>query len=447
MSDDLQLLDAFRSEVPAANAATVERVLARITAGATTRRRSPLGRVARRQRLTVVIALVALLLAAASVAAVKEGPWWQSGGPPVDPQQVVSVARDNMPANVNVADARTVVASGDVALVAVLLNATGYCLIPAIGGRATLGAQCEYQVTNPESGDDDRTLSVTRRASAADPAEWLVYGRITDPRAARIDLGPFTLDLATGGFFLGQVPEAKWSQLSGSATSGSLLDRSGGVLRRGCVNWAVAPVGRARDGEYPLPLWSESVGGKCEPQKPPVLPIVDLGTAKKLFDVTLTQNYSIWKAGQTVTFEAAHRSDGTSCLVATTGQGAGRGVEFSNGCGAVSGAASTKHPINVGIGAGLTHVNGKAVYTWDVSGVVDPDSKIVRVELRSDGDTTPVAFGGGFFFAQLPLTTPGPQNGALSMPPGNWLLVGFDAAGSQVAQVDLVALHRRATPH
>jgi hypothetical protein len=446
MSDHLQLLDEFRSEVPAADDATVERVLARITAGAPARRRSPLQRFGRRQRLTLVIALAALLLAAASVAAVKEGPWWQSGGPPVDPQAVASVARDNMPASVKLADARTVVTSGDAALVAVPLNATGYCLIPAIGGHATLGAQCEYQVRNPERGDDDRTISVTRRAAGSDPAAWIVYGRITDPRATHIDLGPFALDLATGGFFLGEVPQGEWSRLSSSATSGAILDHSGGVLRRGCVNWAAAPVGATKDGEYPVPLWTESTGSKCNVQKPAVLPTVDLGTAKKLFDVTLTQNYSIWKAGQTVTFEAAQRSDGTSCLVATGPEAVG-GVNFSNGCGADNASTSPQHPINVGIGAGLTHVDGKAVYTWDISGGVDPGSRIVKLELHSDSGTTPVSFAGGFFFAQFPVTTPGPQKGTVSMPPGKWLLLGLDAAGNQVAHVDLVASYRQATPH
>jgi hypothetical protein len=447
VSDYLKLLGEFRSEVPAANDATVERVLTRITAGAPTRRRSPLGRFGRRQRLTLVIAFAALLLAAASVAAVREGPWWNSGGPPVDPQAVASVARDNMPANVNLAEARTVVTSGDAALVAVPLNATGYCLIPAIDGRARLGAPCEYQVTDPASGDDDRTLSVTRKATPKDAAVWIVYGRITDPRATKIDLGPFALDLATGGFFLGQVPEGEWSRLSGTATSGSILDGSGSVLRKGCVNWAVAPLGTAKDGDFPVPLWSDAHGGKCEPQKVPVLPTVELGTAKKLFDVTLTQNYSIWKAGQTVVFDAAQRSDGKSCLIATGGPGTPRGFNFSRGCGAVSGGTNAQHPINVGIGAGLTHVDGRAVYTWDISGAVDPGSNISKLELRSGSETTAVTFGGGFFFAQLPVTTPGPQQGTLSMPPGHWLLIGLDVAGKQVAQIDLVGFHRQASPH
>jgi hypothetical protein len=444
MSDDtIQLLSAFRSEIPLPTLQVTEAVLERITATSDRRPQMPLIR----RRFGVVLALGLLMFAAAAVAAVKEAPWWQSGEPPTDPQQVVSVARDNLPAHVDVAKARTVVTSGDAGLVAVPLNSTGYCLIPALDGRATFGAQCEYQVRNPESGDDDRAISATRRATATDPAAWIVYGRITDPRASRIDLGPLTLSIASGGFFLARVPEADWARLSGSATSGAILDSSGGVLRRGCVNWAVSPGSSDRDGEYPVPLWSDSNGSSCKAQKPPVLPTVELGTAKKLFDVTLTQNYSVWKAGQTVTFEAAERSDGTRCLVATGQPPSAHGVAFSSGCGAASGATTTTRPIHVEIGAGLTHVDGKAVYTWDISGSVAPASKISKLELRSDGATTPVAFGDGFFFAQFPATTPGPQQGTLSMPPGDWRLVGLDSAGNPIAQVDLVELHRQASPH
>jgi hypothetical protein len=133
--------------------------------------------------------------------------------------------------------------------------------------------------------------------------------------------------------------------------------------------------------------------------------------------------------------------------VATGPQQSTKGLDLSGGCGALGAGTSAERPIDVGIGAGLTHVDGRAVYTWDISGAVDPASEIVKLELRSDGGTTPVAFGGGFFFAQLPVTTPGPQQGTVAMPPGKWLLVGLDAAGRQVAQVDLVALHRQATPH
>lgn len=440
MTDDaMQLLADFRREIPFPADEHVDAAHARVAQ--TSRRRRPIGR----SRLGLALAAAALVFAAAAVAAVKEGPWWQSGQPPVDPQEVVSVARDNLPAHVDVDRARTVATSGRAALVAVPLDATGYCLIPAVGdSREGLGAQCEYQVTNPERGDDDRTVSVTRAAHDGEPAVWIVYGRITDPRAARIDLGAFTLDLAPGGFFLDEVPQTQWSRLSGSATHGAILDGAGAVLRRGCVDWALAPGAAAADGEYPVPLWSDSSGGTCTPRTPAAPPTVELDKARKAFDVTLTQDYSLWKSGETLTFEVAPRSDGSMCLVASGPQ---RSLGFTNGCSASSGGASKERPIDAALGAQLTHAGGEAVYAWDLSGSVAPGAGIARLELRSDTTTTPVTFGDGFFFAQLPATSPGPQQGTVSLPSGQWLLVGLDAAGNEVARVDLAAQQREESPH
>src|SRR3954468_21970524 len=239
MTDDLTLLAEFRNDVPFADPATTARIYRQATLS---RPRNPSARrLIRSNRLTLALVLTALVLAAAAVAAVEEAPWWQNGPPPLDPEAVASVAADNLPVNVDLANARTVASAGDAALVAVPLGKAGYCLIPALGGRGNLGAQCEYQVTNPERGDDDRTVSVTRPATCKEPAHWIVYGRITDPRAQKIDLGRLSLSLAAGGFFLSELPLDDWSALNGTANAGDIIGSSGAVLRHGCVNWGPAP--------------------------------------------------------------------------------------------------------------------------------------------------------------------------------------------------------------
>src|SRR5438270_1947710 len=149
MTDELTLLAEFRADVPFADPATTARIYREATLSRS-RSRSSRRRLIRRNRLTLALAATALVLAAAAVAAVKEVPWWQEGPPPVDPHAVASVAADNLPANVAVANARTVATAGDAALVAVPLGKTGYCLIPTLGGRGNLGAQCQYRVTDPE---------------------------------------------------------------------------------------------------------------------------------------------------------------------------------------------------------------------------------------------------------------------------------------------------------
>jgi hypothetical protein len=449
MSDyDLQLLRAFRSDVPFADEGAVERMLDRLTGRATTRSRLGLRPYARGRRVTIAVALAALLLAAASFAAVKEGPWWAGGAPPVDPQAVVSVARDNMPANVRVAEARTVATAGDAALVAVPLDETGYCLIPALAGRASFGASCVYRVTHPERGDSDSAAMAVRAQSAGTPGRWIAYGRITDPRAAAIDLGAVSVPLVQGGFFVAEIAAAKWSTLDGTANPGAIVDGSGRVLRRGCVNWGPSPTAPGRTGSFesPTSLWLDSSSGGCKPQTVPPPPTLDLSHAEKIFDVTLTQPYSIWQVGQKITFEAAPASDGTTCVVLV---GPGLPATLDRTCQGLRLApppAGTPR-IDPAVGAQLAHRDGKAFYAWDISGTTDPAAGISRLTLSSPSASAIVTYRDGFFFAQLPLTTPGPAVGTIPFPDGPWTLTGYDDAGRQIARIDLNAQYRRSTPH
>jgi hypothetical protein len=433
------LLTQFRDDVPLPTDELTQRIYERLAQPSSTRRRL---------RVTVAVAVSALLLTAAAIAAIKEVPWWQDGAPPVDPEAVASVARDNMPANVDVHRATTVATAGDAALIAVPLGASGYCLIPALDRRATLGAQCDYQVADVEHGRDDRTVSATRSGSTAAPARWIVYGRITDPRAEKLDLGAMTVDLTAGGFFLAEVPKEKWETLSGSANGGAIIDGAGDVLRRGCVSWGPAPSASAgADGSSHGNLWSESSGGACRPGQIPQPATIDLAHARKLFDLTLTQNYSVWKAGQTVSFAAAPASDGTTCVVVVFPPPPFTAAQGCTGT-TIRAVGSARRAIDVGLGAQLAHAaDGTPYYAWDISGSIDPAKRITKLELRSSTGTTAVTLRGGFFFAQLPETTTGPWVGTVPLPPGPWLLVGYDAAGNEVARVDLVELHRNASPH
>src|SRR3954454_1977925 len=448
MSDELTLLAEFRADVPFADAATTARIFRHATL-MRSRSGSVRATLIHRNRLALALVVAALALAAAAVAAVKEVPWWQDGPPPVDPQAVASVAADNLPANVDVANARTVATAGDAALVAVPLGKTGYCLIPALGGRGNLGAQCQYQVRDPEQGDDDRSVSATRRAAGGEPAHWIVYGRITDPRAQKIDLGRLSLTLAPGGFFLANVPENEWPAVSGTANPGEIIGSSASILRHGCVDWGLAPdAPGAAGGESPEPLWRDAeAGASCRTRQSPTPPTIDLAQAKKLFDVTLTEPYSIWKRGETISFEAAPASDGTTCMV-VAGPGSPGAPGSGRGCAGarVPPSGTQRPPIDVALDAQLAHGDGKAFYVWAVSGSVDPRRGIAKLEIRSDSTVTPVTFGGGFFFAQLPATTTGPLKGTVPLPTGSWEVIGYDAAGKDSARVGLVALHRRASP-
>lgn len=413
-------------------------------------RRAGLGRrrhVMRSRRQLSLVALAALVLAGASVAAIKEAPWWQSGAPPVDPQAAAAVARDNMPANVQVDRARTVATSGDAALVAVPLNATGYCLIPALDGRARFGAQCVYAVRHPSSGDEDSIHSVASQGSGSDAGAWIVYGRITDPRATSVEFGSLSVTLSDGGFFVANIPREEWDALSGHADRGRVLDSSGTTIRSGCISWGSSPSahGPAREMGSDV-VWSGSKTGACRPVAPVAVPTIDYGRAKPILDVTLAQSYSIWKKGQTISFYEAPSSDGNTCVVATGPGMTIRDIEARHvgGCETIPNASGSEL-INAQLSAQLAHDNGSPSYLWSVSGYFDPQ-KVATVKLRTSSGEIAAATGGRFFFLQLPEVTPGPSP-TPALPSGQHLLIGYDSSGAEVAREDLNALYRASTPH
>jgi hypothetical protein len=66
------------------------------------------------------------------------------------------------------------------------------------------------------------------------------------------------------------------------------------------------------------------------------------------------------------------------------------------------------------------------------------------MSLHSPSGETPVSFGGNYFFVQIP----GTSATASALPDrGPFTLIGYDAAGHQVASVDLDAPNNSFQPH
>jgi hypothetical protein len=192
----------------------------------------------------VAVAACALLLATgAAVAAVHGVPWWEDAAPPMNPKVVdwqLAPPADggDFPPTADRSRARTVAQADGAALVAAPVGKGGYCVIPSLPGSPDLGFSCVYQL-------DDEFRSYARPPSDGTP-RWIVYGRITDPGAAALDLSeaagvPFKVAVQRGGFFLGNVPRSRWNELSGQAGKGKIVDASGEILRTGCVNWGPSP--------------------------------------------------------------------------------------------------------------------------------------------------------------------------------------------------------------
>lgn len=435
-TDDLAVLRAFRADVPAANAADIERIRRLVDARASESASERPTRV--RPRIAIALAMAALAVATGAVAAIKDAPWWDSGTPPVDPQAVASVARDNLPAKTDLSRARTVAQDGAAALVAVPIQASGYCLIPTLDGRGGIGAQCQYQVRNPDRGDDDRLVSLPYVPRKGD-ASWIVYGRVTDPRADSVDLGALTVTLQPGGFFIARVPHDDWSKVSGTANVGAINDRSGSQIRSGCVNWGLAPARPAKTirEQGAVPLWTDG-DGPCKPL-PSLLTLrkaLTYSDAQILFTVTLTHPYSIWKTGDTIRFDRAGDAAGEECIVAVAD---GFYPTYGGDCRKPDTTAS--RVLSPQINAQLVNDGGNRSYVWSVQG--STASNVTKVDLRSPSGDVPVAVGGGYFFAQLAPTT----STASEFPEGPYELIAYDASGTVVASIDLNRQFAQARPH
>lgn len=429
-----QLLAELRSEVPLPDGETAARIRrqAMQPQAPAPRRLVPL--FLRRPRLGIVLA-AAFVIVGGSVAAVSELPWWQNGAPPVDPQSVASIARDNLPANVDTSRARTVAQAGDAALVAVPLNKTGYCLIPSLGGRANLGGGCMYQVVDPQQGLSDQTRSLARRA----PAAWIVYGRITDSRAATVDLGAFAVSLKTGGFFLAHVPEDQWPTLNGRANPGRILDASGATLRTGCVNWGPSPTSHEA-GHGGVSLWA-SGNVPCKPQPSPGRPIVGLDNAEKLVELTLAADFSIWKAGTVVALWQAPADQGRICTYVAAASPAPTGTSD----GPPSGPGECHRPANEPAASAARPFLGISFSARSgglVTGGVGARSGVTKVVLESTAGTTVLPLGGGRFIGQLP---EGGETGELP-PGGPFTLIAYNADGEELGRQSLEQIQKAATP-
>jgi hypothetical protein len=436
-SEDLEMRDLLREAVPAPATRAYEDwkdVLARAGVPPQTRSR-PLWR----RRWAMAVAAGTLMIAAgAAIAAVTVEPWWEDAPPAVNPKVVdwqLAPGDGGFPAAADRARARTVAREDGAALVAAPIGRGGYCLIPSLPGSPALGFSCVYQL-----GDEFR--SYARPPSAGTP-RWIVYGRITDPEAATLDLSeaagvPFEVELQRGGFFLANVPQSRWSELSGQAGRGRILDASGETLRSGCVNWGPSPH-RSGAGRSRYAFWSED-DGPCRPQPVPVPPRVDLDRAKRLVSLTLTLDYSIWKKGTVVAVWRAPTQGAGECVYvgAASPRPTGVSQRLPSGPGSCRTAAPQRPPSEKPFGSMTFSLDSGGL----VMGEVSPGSGIVRIELRAGNGATELPFSNGYFLGQLP---EGGSPGKFP-PEGPFTIVGYDAAGKEIGSIDLEEAHRQATP-
>ena len=160
----------------------------------------------RRQRLLGGLAAVAVVCTTGVALAGSYADWWTGAEPPVNPSQVDRVIEENTIGLLTPDGSRkaTVARTPNAALVAIATKGGGYCLIPSLTGRPSIGNSC---TSAPES--ELRTYASPPETRGT--RVWILYGRVIDDGAASLDLRGVGLaepvPLARGGFFLVELPQ------------------------------------------------------------------------------------------------------------------------------------------------------------------------------------------------------------------------------------------------
>lgn len=381
----------------------------------------------RRQRVVGGLAAVAAVCTAGVALAGSYADWWTGAEPPVNPSQVDRVIEENTIGLLTPDENRkaTVARTPNAALVAVATTGGGYCLIPSLSGRPSIGDSCT-------SGPESELRTYASPPGTSGPRVWILYGRVVDDGASSLDLRGVgaveRVPLARGGFFLLELPKTRWAALDNRHGPARILDTGGRVLRTGCVWLGPAP-GRYGSGNR----WG-TLGGKpdsCDRTVPPPV-VIDLDHAIKLVTMTLTRPQSIYRAGERLAVWRGPTTMGQICYfiaLADAPLTSLGGTNPANAWRCGTGTWPSQTPIQLETSEGLSGDR----YTVLVTGGVKPGSGIARVELESArGRAVQTAFGNDAFIAELPDAPragkrPGP------VPGGPYRAIGYDTHGNRVA--------------
>jgi hypothetical protein len=382
----------------------------------------------RRLRLLGGLAVAAIVCTTGVALAGSYSDWWTGAKPPVNPGRVDRVIEENAIGLLTPDGSRkaTVATTPNAALVAVATKGGGYCLIPSLTGRPSIGNSC---TSAPES--ELRTYASPSATTGL--RVWILYGRVIDQGAASLDLRGVGLGepvpLERGGFFLLELPQTQWAALDNRHGLAVILDASGHLLRTGCAWLGPAP-GRQGSGNH----WGMlgDTPASCNQTVPPPIAI-DTDHSDKLVTTTLTRPYSIYEAGDRVAIWRGPATGGRTCyflaLAATPVTPLG-GANPAN--------ALTCDPTNVWWSQSAIQVAASRTLAGDrymvlVTGRVEPGSGIARIEIKSaNGHVLRTALGNDAFLAELP-DAPRAGKGPGPIPGGPYTADGYDTHGNKVA--------------
>ncbi len=165
----------------------------------------------------------------------------------------------------------------------------------------------------------------------------------------------------------------------------------------------------------------------------------DLSRAEKLVELTLLEKFSIWERGTTVALWRAPTREGGECTYLAPATSRVSRTEFgATVC--TSGRRGHAPPSGDAFATGISWTRlAEDTYSVLLQGRVSAGRGIAKVTLRSARGETALAFDNGHYLALL-----AHSSGSETLPPGcPYALVGYDAAGAEVARQDLQQLIAR----
>jgi hypothetical protein len=345
----------------------------------------------------------------------------------VNPGQVDRVIEENTIGLLTPDGSRkaTVARTPNAALVAIATKGGGYCLIPSLTGRPSIGNSC---TSAPES--ELRTYASPPETRGT--RVWILYGRVIDDDAASLDLRGVGLaepvPLERGGFFLLELPQTAWATLDNRHGPAAILDAGGRILRTGCAWLGPAPGSYGSGNRWGM--FGDNPDSCNQTVPPPV--VIDTDHAVKLVETTLAHRQGIYGPGNRIAMWRAPTTHGETCFFIGLGDVRPTSHGGANPAGAgTCGSAAWPSPSAIQASAGMGLAGDR--YTVLVTGRVKPGSGIARVGLQSaDGHTVQTAFGNDAFIAELP-DAPRAGKGPGPIPGGPYTAVGYDTSGNEVA--------------
>ena len=385
----------------------------------------------RRQRLLGSLAVVAVVCTTGVALAGSYADWWTGAEPPVNPGQVDRVIEENTIGLLTPDGSRkaTVARTPNAALVAIATKGGGYCLIPSLTGRPSIGNSCT-------SASESELRTYASPPETRGTRVWILYGRVIDDDAASLDLRGVGLaepvPLERGGFFLLELPQTAWATLDNRHGPAAILDAGGRILRTGCAWLGPAPGSYGSGNRWGM--FGDNPGSCNQTVPPPV--VIDTDHAVKLVETTLAHRQGIYGPGDRIAMWRAPTTHGETCFFIGLGdvRPTSHGGAKPAGAG-TCGSAAWPSPSAIQASAGMGLAGDR--YTVLVTGRVKPGSGIARVELQSaDGHTVQTAFGNDAFIAELP-DAPRADKGPGPIPGGPYTAVGYDTSGNEVASTSV----------